>query len=116
MFGRETYLVFLLAWALPVILGQIWFGYHILRRQWRLYAAGVVIPWLWFSVADRLAIGAGVWQISPLYSVGIEIGGLPLEEALFFLITNLIIVQGLLLLGSKQSWQRLLEIRQRFKR
>lgn len=113
MFGQWTYLVFLLVWALPIILLQVWFGWPILRRQWRLYLAGVIIPWLWLSISDRLAIGAGVWAISPARSVPVLIFGLPLEELLFFLITNLLIVQGLLLLGSKQSWQRLIALRRR---
>lgn len=113
MFGQWTYLVFLLAWALPIILLQAWFGWPILRRQWRLYLAGVIIPWLWLSAADRLAIGAGVWTISPARSVPVLIFNLPLEELLFFLFTNILIVQGLLLLGSKQSWQRVAELRRR---
>ena len=103
----------MLAWALPIILLQVWFGWPTLRRQWRLYLAGVIIPWLWLSISDRLAIGAGVWAISPARSVPVLIFGLPLEELLFFLITNLLIVQGLLLLGSKQSWQRLIALRRR---
>jgi lycopene cyclase domain-containing protein len=49
-------------------------------------------------VADAVAIWAGIWTISPDYTVGVSAFGLPLEEATFFLFTNLLVVQGVLLL------------------
>jgi lycopene beta-cyclase len=36
-------------------------------------------------------------DISPRYTTGIHLAGLPLEEAVFFLVTNLLVVQGVLL-------------------
>ncbi|WP_375335542.1 lycopene cyclase domain-containing protein [Halorussus sp. MSC15.2] len=42
-------------------------------------------------------MGTGLWTISPDYSTGIHVAGLPVEEAIFFVLTNLLVVQGLLL-------------------
>ena len=49
------------------------------------------------GICDRLAIGLGIWEISPQYTTGWHLFGLPIEEAVFFLITNLMVVQGLAL-------------------
>jgi putative membrane protein len=49
-------------------------------------------------MADALAIHLGIWSISPRYTLGVALGPLPLEEAVFFLLTNLLVVQGLALL------------------
>ncbi len=49
-------------------------------------------------MADWVAIRAGVWSLSARYTTGVELAGLPVEEALFFLVTNAFVVQGLVLL------------------
>ena len=91
------YLGLILVWAAPLILilwlaGSVWI--------WSLRAA--VIPtlvistlYLWF--ADRTAIAAGTWTISERFTLGFEPWGLPVEEAVFFLVTNLLVVFGLVL-------------------
>ena len=96
-----------------IIILQFWFARETLIRQWRLFLAGVMIPFLWLSFADRLAIGDGIWDISLDRSLGIFILGLPLEEAVFFLITNILIVQGLLALSSPEAWARVRRMGQR---
>jgi lycopene cyclase domain-containing protein len=113
MFGPWTYIIFELAWAVPIIILQFWFARETIMRQWRLFVAGVTIPFLWLSFADRLAIGDGIWEISLERSLGIFILGLPLEEAVFFLITNLLIVLGLMALSSPEAWARMRRIARR---
>ena len=39
----------------------------------------------------------GIWTITPETRSGLEIGNLPFEEALFFALTNLFVLQGLCL-------------------
>ena len=46
---------------------------------------------------DHLAIRAGVWEFGAGKHLGIYLGAVPLEEALFFLVTNLLVVLGLAL-------------------
>ena len=67
--------------------------------------AALLPPWLYLSAADYLAIGAGTWTIDPAQTTGILLGGvLPIEEVVFFLLTNVLIVFGMvLLLGMDKS-------------
>lgn len=99
MMGQSTYAVFLLGWALPVIVLQWLVGRHVLRAHWRTLILGVLIPTAWLASADVLAIRVGIWSFNPDLTLGIWIGGLPLEEGLFFLVTNVMVVQGVLLVA-----------------
>lgn len=56
------------------------------------------MPTLYLWVADRIALALGIWHISDRFTTGLAHGGLPLEEALFFVVTNLLVVQGLILM------------------
>ncbi|WP_058984282.1 MULTISPECIES: lycopene cyclase domain-containing protein [Halobacterium] len=91
------YLGAILAWAGPVLAMQWAVGWRYLLERPRAVAAGVGVPTLYFAVADRLALADGIWTISPTYSTGVAVAGLPIEEGAFFLVTNLFVVQGLLL-------------------
>ena len=97
--GHWTYLLSELLWALPVIAGQWALGHRTLRANWRLLAAGVLLPTLYLSIADALAIRVGIWTLNPDLTLNVWIGALPLEEGVFFLLTNTMLVQGLLLFG-----------------
>lgn len=97
--GTPThYIGAILAWAGPVLAIQWGFGWPYLRRHWRAVALGIGVPTLYLSIIDRVAIDHGIWQLSATYTTGITVLGLPIEEGLFFLVTNVFIVQGLVLL------------------
>lgn len=91
------YMGALLAWASPVLAVQWAFGWPYLWRNRRLVAAAVGVPTIYLAVADRIAIELGVWSISTRYTTGATVAGLPIEEGAFFLLTNVFVVQGLLL-------------------
>ncbi|WP_435127486.1 lycopene cyclase domain-containing protein [Halobaculum sp. D14] len=91
------YLGAILAWAAPVFALQWAVGAPALVARRRLVAAAVCVPTLYLCVADRVAIDAGIWSLSPTWTTGRSVFGLPVEEALFFLVTNLFVVQGLVL-------------------
>jgi lycopene cyclase domain-containing protein len=96
-FERGRYLGLILAWASP-ILALIWFvgGARLWVLRATLFPAmALVTCYLW--VADRVAIGMGIWTISDRYTVGWAPLGLPVEEALFFVVTNLMVTLGLVL-------------------
>ena len=94
---RLTYLGLILAWAGPV-LALLWIWKHpLLRAYGRLAVLAVAAPSLYLWVADRIAIGAGVWTITPATSTGWMPFGLPIEEAVFFLLTNLLCVFSVLI-------------------
>jgi hypothetical protein len=65
----------------------------------------------YLSAIDVLAIRAGTWTIDPSQSTGIFIGDLPVEEALFFMITVVLISFGMTLLLSEVSQKRLEELK-----
>ena len=95
LWQSTTYLGLILVWSLPVLALQCGWGGGIFSRTGSVMVAGVAVPTLYLWAADRIAIGLGVWEISPRYTTGIGLFGLPVEEAVFFLMTNLMVVQGL---------------------
>ncbi len=102
-----TYLGLIVIWAFPVIALQWAFGGDLIMRRWRLVAIAVTLPTLYLWLADRLAIGWSIWWISPEYTIGVRPLGLPVEEALFFLVTNVLVVFGLVLVLHPVSLGRL---------
>ncbi len=101
-----TYLGLELVWALPPILLQLAFGADILWRYRSIVLWGIVAPTLYLSAGDIFAIDAGVWTIDPMQSTNIVLAGLPLEEFIFFLLTNTLVVFGTILVLAAESQER----------
>lgn len=95
--GSGTYLGLILLWASPVLAGQWLYAGHVIAAQGWRFALAVLGPTLYLWAADATALHLGIWHISERYTLGLAAGPLPLEEAVFFLATNLLVVQGLLL-------------------
>lgn len=91
------YLGLILVWACPVLAGQWFYGGRCYRPLIGTLGVAVTAPTIYLWVVDRVAIGAGIWSISRRYTTGVHLLGLPIEEAIFFLLTNLLVAQGLLL-------------------
>jgi hypothetical protein len=91
------YLGAILLWSAPVLAFQWGFGGHVLWRHRRALAVAVAVPTVYLWVVDAVAIRLGIWVINPALTTGVNPLGLPVEEATFFLVTNLLLVQGLLL-------------------
>jgi len=103
-----TYLSLILAWALVPIMLQVAMGGDLLIKNAKPIIAGVLVPTVYLSIADTLAIGFGTWTINPQKTLGILLpGGLPLEESIFFLMTNILIVFGITLSLEPASKTRL---------
>ena len=96
--GHALYLGLILAWACPVLAAMWWIDGARLAARWRVVALTVGPPTLYLWVADRIAIGNGIWDITDATRTGVELVGLPIEEALFFVVTNLLVAQGLAML------------------
>ena len=92
-----TYLGLILAWAMPVLAGQWAYAADALWRRRRALFVALAVPTLYLWVADAIAIRLGIWRISETYTTGLGLAGLPIEEATFFLVTNVLVVQGLVL-------------------
>ena len=96
-YTSTLYLGLILSWAIPIILFQ-WMvgGQHIIANG-KNYIVTVTFPTIYLWFADAFAIKNGIWVISSAKTIGLSFGHLPLEEALFFLVTNIMVGQGLLL-------------------
>jgi len=104
-----TYLLLLAGWSAPVILGQVALGWKILSGRAAVWVLGSLVPALVLTVGDSIALQGGIWQINPARMVNVFLPGqVPLEEGLFFLLTGLMIVQGLLLFTSPELRARFL--------
>lgn len=109
-----TYLGLELGWALPPIMLQLIFGADILWRYRRPVLLSLLLPTLYLAAADTLAINIGVWTIDPAQSLHLLLLGiLPLEELIFFLLTNTLIVFGVTLSLAPESAQRFRDVRSR---
>lgn len=97
--GHLRYLGLLLVWAAPPLALQHLVAGDVLaaRRRARLLTALPVA--LWLATADRFAIAGGIWSITPGSSTGVSLLGLPVEEAVFFLLTCLLVADGALLVA-----------------
>jgi lycopene cyclase domain-containing protein len=102
------YMSLILSWALPPVMLQVGFGGDILWRNRRAIATTLAASTAYLGVTDSLAIDSGTWSINPAKTTGVEvIKNLPLEELLFFFMTNVLLTFGVTLVQSKESEQRL---------
>ncbi|EGD87670.1 hypothetical protein H112_04137 [Trichophyton rubrum D6] len=95
--GEYMYLGLILSWISPILLVQWPLMYRFLLG---LPSASlwipIVLPTLYLWIVDTLALRRGTWVIESGTKVDIQLwDGLDLEEALFFLVTNVMIVLGI---------------------
>ncbi|HSK89639.1 MAG TPA: lycopene cyclase domain-containing protein, partial [Anaerolineales bacterium] len=110
-----TYLAIILFWALPPIIIQILFGADILWHYRKLVFWSIFVPGLYLSLMDVVALKDTTWSISPDQTTGILFFGiLPLEEVVFFFITNVLLTFGMTLLLANVSQGRFAEIKKQF--
>lgn len=95
--ARSLYLGLILAWAAPVLLAQWWFVGDLIIKDWRSFLSGFLLITGYLWAADRFAILNGIWSLSETYTLGLVFWDLPLEEAVFFAVTNLLLIQGVVL-------------------
>ncbi len=108
-FGAPSwnYLSITLAWALPAIFPQVLYGADLLWRHRRLVLASILVPGVYLSLTDIVALTQTTWSISKEQTTGILFFGiLPLEEIVFFFITSTLITFGMTLSLSEQGQAR----------
>ncbi|PBP17123.1 hypothetical protein BUE80_DR012151 [Diplocarpon rosae] len=92
-----TYLGLILAWAGPFAL-LLWSlsSRFLLSLPYTSTVAPIAIPTIYLWVVDTLALRRGTWTIESGTKLGLHLwDGLEIEEAVFFLATNTLIVFGL---------------------
>lgn len=95
--GSKTYLGLILVWALPFLLLLWSLAYQFLAQlPFTSTLLPIALPTLYLWIIDTLALKRGTWVISTSTKTGISLWpGLEIEEAIFFLLTNTLIVFGL---------------------
>ncbi|KAI0426900.1 hypothetical protein F5Y09DRAFT_317590 [Xylaria sp. FL1042] len=95
--GSGTYLGLILIWACPFLsLAWSFSGFFLLKLPFACIAIPICLPTLYLWVVDELALGRGTWAIESGTKLDWRLwGSLELEEAIFFLVTNTLIVFGL---------------------
>ncbi|PWN42797.1 terpenoid synthase [Ceraceosorus guamensis] len=98
----HTYYGGMIAWWVSVPLTLLWFG---VQGAWQALSFGRkalwlsvwIIPTLALCAADRYAMQRGTWHINEATSVNIfPVSDLPIEEAAFFAVTNLLLLSAFL--------------------
>jgi len=95
--GPGTYLGLILVWACPVaLLTWTLAGRFMIQLPWTSTVFPVLAPTAYLWLVDEMALGRGTWAIESGTKLGICVwGSLEIEEAVFFLATNVLIVFGL---------------------
>ena len=96
-FGRWNYLFHLFSWAGLFIIIQYIFGYKKIKKHLKLIFIPSIFMTIFFSLADSVSIGNGIWGFDPAQTIGTKIGNVPLEEILFFFLTNVLITEAMIL-------------------
>lgn len=95
--GRKTYLGLILVWAFPFLLLLWSLAYQFLvKLPPTSTILPIALPTVYLWVVDTLALQRGTWVIESDTKTGWVLWpGLEIEEAVFFLLTNCLIVFGL---------------------
>ncbi|EMC97868.1 hypothetical protein BAUCODRAFT_66702 [Baudoinia panamericana UAMH 10762] len=95
--GNETYLGLILVWAVPFLLALWSLSYQFLvSLPVTSTILPIALPTVYLWIVDTLALKRGTWVIGSGTKTGLTFWpGLEIEEALFFLLTNCLIVFGL---------------------
>ncbi len=102
------YLGSLLVWSGPILAIQWAFGWQFLAKEWRTVGGATLVPAAYLCGIDSVAIRLGVWTLSKQYTTGytIPLLDLPIEEAVFFFLTTLFVVQGVVLyIWLRDRWE-----------
>jgi lycopene cyclase domain-containing protein len=96
-YPETFYLGAIIAWSGPVLAIQWGVGWPYLWAKRGTLAIGTLVPTTYLCLADSVALAMDIWSLSPRLTTGLTVAGLPVEEAIFFFLTTLFVVQGLVL-------------------
>ena len=95
--GESTYLGLILAWACPfALITWTLTGDMILSMPLSSTIFPIALPTVYLWFVDELSLRQGVWTIEGGTKLGTSLfGSLDIEEAVFFFITNMLVVFGI---------------------
>ncbi|KAB8221220.1 Lycopene beta-cyclase [Aspergillus novoparasiticus] len=97
-FGEQfTYSGLIIIWASPFLLIQWLFSSAFIMALPKLeLMTSITLPTLFLWTVDTTSINQGTWTVEAPTKLGVQLwSGMDIEEVLFFLITNILIVFGL---------------------
>jgi len=97
--SHTAYLSYELWWALPVIAVQWAVAARELWRWRLLLVVSVLLATTYLGACDAFALGHGIWRVDPVRVLGIYAGPLPLEELVFYFVTNIMAAQGFVMIA-----------------
>ena len=89
------YIGYLITWASIPLAIQLFVGSKAIYFSFKNWILPLLLFTLYLSIIDSIAISNNIWTINDTTSCGIKIFRLPVEEIIFFLLTNLLIFQGM---------------------
>ncbi|KAI2469705.1 Squalene/phytoene synthase-domain-containing protein [Annulohypoxylon bovei var. microspora] len=98
--GKGTYLGLILIWACPfAFITWTMSAYFLMRLSLVNIATPIIVPTVYLWIVDENALGRGTWAIESGTKIGWRVwGSLELEEAIFFFVTNALVVLGMIAL------------------
>ena len=91
------YFGYLITWASIPLAIQWSVGSNQLIGSFKKWLLPFILFSIYLAFIDCIAIKNNVWTIAESTSCGINLFGLPIEELVFFLLTNLLVFQGMTL-------------------
>jgi lycopene beta-cyclase len=108
------YIQLIFYWAMPIIFLQWSLGGSLLLRHWKLILSAIAILTTYFWFADSVAIYMEIWGFPSETITQTQLFGiLPIEEALFFLLTHVMVVQGYFLFTQVDLKQMTFQLKER---
>lgn len=100
---RLTYLAVLAF----IFVGSAWLEIALrtrVLRRWKRLLLSLAVPFTIFVIWDIWAIASGHWSIDPDRTVGVELGIIPIEELIFFVVVPLASILSLEAVRSVKGW------------
>ena len=92
-----AYLTHILFWMVPVLLLQWGFAWRVFLKNRRAVFLPPLLAGTYYSLSDLVAVDQGIWFFDGKQILGVTIGGVPVEEILFFFITSLLVSQSIVM-------------------
>jgi len=107
MTGHLHYMGLILIWSIPVLMLQWFYGAGILVMHRKALLKVVSSVTLYLCIVDSWAIRHGIWRINTRFTIqnASYLLPLPIEEAVFFLVTAMMCSWGLTLAAVVQKYQ-----------
>lgn len=95
--GTRTFYLGSIMWWIAPVYAFLWYGAgNYMVTKWPSTAVSVLVPAVYLSWVDRIAIEDGIWQFKESDFLNVYVvEHLPFEEVLFFVISTLCVVMGM---------------------